>query len=883
MRTTRSLILLALGLASALVVPLFASSPAPADKPLDVLVKGLESSLKAKDRPGYVGLFVPELAAQEGDFYDDVMGRQGMETVSIQRSSSSVPSDLSAPVYLQVFFENSYFALEEAWRVSVVLSEGRWLVSQKQIMGDVNGLYKISIPSGRQERVDRIEIDHQDIKISFTEASVFYDNLPDIDTALIVLGKGRLEFEPSVEAERHQLELSCGKPRLSENLESLYVRCSGSFFKDHIRTTKSSGRQSGAVTQAEARQAYSIFARNYERSGTVENPATGQLYSVLPQSDEAVFELRTTGGREYTYINSPFVPEEVHFLDRTEERLINLYSPEDKAGGRRMLLSFGRPFDIQRCDLDADYTPESHYFSVKAKLEIMSRSDHLGSLKLVLNPAFEIVHLYDGAGRELFFTQDRLRNLVYVHLIEPVQRGASFSLEFYYRGQLEPPESTTDVLAFAQEGRRSLYQRTDGALIPGKFETYFYTSSSHWYPSTQDEDYFTARMRIIVPPEYECVASGTLLGREPLNNVRNVEAIEKVGRMITTFETRQPVKYLSFVVGRMSRGESGADPKGTFFQTNSIYLRTGPTWEMCREVLSYYRDYLGAFPFEKLDVVQRLWPNGGGSSPAAFIVLNEIPRSVDTRVVLNPRSPVDFSRWKEYFVAHEIAHQWWGQAVSWNTYHDQWLSEGLAQFTSLLFLEQKYGDKAALAIRKKLCQWTGRDSRWGAITLGSRLSLLNFEAYQAVIYDKAALVLFMLRDIVGPEVFRAGLRDFYESSRYQAVRTGQFFKSLAKVSGRDLDPFVRCWFDSYALPEVRLTWSAVEIGGGNRLRLKVEQSGEPFVYPLTLEWKEKGRAVRRTIFVDEATHDLDLETGARPEKLTADPDGVFPGTVDVRR
>jgi len=131
--------------------------------------------------------------------------------------------------------------------------------------------------------------------------------------------------------------------------------------------------------------------------------------------------------------------------------------------------------------------------------------------------------------------------------------------------------------------------------------------------------------------------------------------------------------------------------------------------------LNFYKRKFGPYPYEKLTVVRRIWPTSGGHSPASFIIINELPNIPGKRRLVSRPSPVDFSRWNEYFVAHEIAHQWWGQAVTWKTYHDQWLSEGLAQFSSILYLKEKYGEKDFSSIVKTLSGWVKKKSKWGSI------------------------------------------------------------------------------------------------------------------------------------------------------------------------
>jgi hypothetical protein len=851
-------------------------NPLPAqDSGLDALVGRLQTALSAGDKPGYLTAFRPAVHDQEADYFDDLFSRLKMDRVMLRRVRSGNVGESGGPFYVQALFENSYAAIQETWQVILERADGGWQIKDKKIAGDISSLYKIAMPNDRVERVARIEVSHQDIRLTFTDALVFYDNIPEIETALIILGRGKLHYVPSSPAERHQLEMAYGRTVLDEDLDGVFLRFSRSFFDGNIRIEKAAAGRQAPVAQADINRAYSIFASDYSRSFTVENSMNGQLYSTLPQSQEALFELRTPRGQQFTYIYSPFAEEQIHFIDRSHDRLINLYSPPEEPGLKRMVLSFSQTFDVRNYSLDVDFTPATKYFSVKARLDLMARADHLDCLKLYLNSGLEILHITDGTGQDLFYTQDRLRNLLYIYLLEPANKDMSFSLEITYRGRLDPPEAVTDVLALPQVDKSF-------ALIPITYETHFYTHSARWYPAPADEDYFTARLRFIIPPEYGCVANGLLLNKVRLNGIQNVEAIEKVGRSVYTFETKSPVKYLSFIVGKFQKEQEAAIfPPGSLYQTPSIYLRAPGAFEMSRDILRFFESLFGPFPFEKLDLVQRLWTAGGGNSPASFIILNEIPRPPNSRIILNSSSPVDLSRWKEYFLAHEIAHQWWGQGVTWTTYHDQWLSEGLAQFSAIRYLREKYGEKTYAGILKKFSQWTRKESRWGAISLGSRLSYLDFNAFQALIYDKASLILAMLQGVIGEEAFAAGLRDFFQAYKYASARTSQFRAVMEKRSGRDLFLFFNGWFDSFELPKVRVASALVDKEGEQVLRFKVEQQTNIFVFPLTVQWQESGRTERRTLVVDDRMKVFEFPVKAKPQKVRVDPDEIFPGALDI--
>jgi aminopeptidase N len=439
----------------------------------------------------------------------------------------------------------------------------------------------------------------------------------------------------------------------------------------------------------------------------------------------------------------------------------------------------------------------------------------------------------------------------------------------FYRGRVKPVAPATDVVQgpLAQPIR----------LTP-RYETQFFSHAGFWYPGPPEEDYFQARLTLVVPPEYECVAGGEMVARGRRDATDDVVSIEKAGNSIYTFASRAPVKYMAFIVGKFDRKRErpGPVPVSTYVSTEVLDSRPGIIDEAVA-ILDFYGRAFGPYPYEKLGIVLRLWSSLGGNSPASFLVLNEVPWMGDTGFPTPVNTPVDLSSWEEYLMAHEIAHQWWGQGVSFESFKDQWLSEGLAQFAAASYLRHRYGEPAFAAILKKFTRWTMKKSFRGPVVMGSRLSHLDFVAYQAIVYDKAALALFMLQDLIGREAFEAGLRAFFEKHKFQAARTGEFIAAMESASGRDLKEFFQGWFSSWELPEVRTSWTETAVPDGFRLDLRVTQLKGRFVFPLWIEWSRGAETGRTMVVVDEAVEEASVVLPVRPEKVRVNPDRAVPG------
>ncbi len=282
------------------------------------------------------------------------------------------------------------------------------------------------------------------------------------------------------------------------------------------------------------------------------------------------------------------------------------------------------------------------------------------------------------------------------------------------------------------------------------------------------------------------------------------------------------------------------------------------SFDLVPEMIRFFSERFGPYPFDKYGHACGLFP--GGMEHQSLSLLSE-------------NAARDSAEW-QWIQAHELAHQWFGDAVTPRDWRHIWLSEGFATYGDAQWREHVFG-MDSLRTRMAVFEFFFK----GALQ-GVRIPLVDPPATQflsTTIYFKGAWVLHMLRRVLGDATFFRALRDYQAAHRYGHADTGDFVTACERASGRSLDWFFQPWVHGVGLPRFFYGWSAESIDGDrHRVRVVVRQDADSLFYPMPIDFEfrtERG-VTRRTVFVDRnpQAFTVILDAAPLPGGVVFDPD-----------
>lgn len=755
---------------------------------------------------------------------------------------------------------------------------------------------------------DRIEIRQSDVTFYFTEGKIaFFQPFEGRITGFVFSGLGHALVLPRDPVEKRQLARFLGAPVLDQQFDSMYVRFTTDAAKalldqlQHAGITPTTDNDFVAPWRPQLErlnphhslrilmERFYASPRHFFHAG-IEGMVTGPFDILLDDSR-----------KENMFIGQSRRTNNIAYYD-----VWSSYTLPDSAPLRIS-------FKALHYNVETAIQPDNSLVgSTAVDFRALAGTDQVLFIQLARSLKIDSVSLDDGS--PLFFfqneglTEQELRtrgdDTLCVFFPKTPAAGASFTLHFHYRGNV-----ITDA--------------GNGVLYVGARES--------WYPHYGDASEFALyNLSFRWPKHLRLVATGEKSDEREDGDFRTAE-----------WKPSQPVPEAGFNLGEyavssVTSEEHTVDVYANHQLEQAILARVAPPQpdydirsrilpseagsigpyngmqpsapspadalkQLARQIdasIHFYEQYSGPFPFRHLGVSQIPGTFGQGWPGLLYLsTLSFLPQQAQERAGLTATGQEQFT---DIVPFHEVAHQWWGNVVGWSSYHDQWLSEAVASYYSLLFADsQKHSGRPARAwleaYRKRLVTKSMIEdvppADIGPLTLGSRLnSSKSPDAYDVIVYSKGAWVIHMLFEMLrqpnSPEPdarFTKLMRTIQSKYAQAPLSTVQFQREVEAVmtarmdleGGHSMDWFFDEYVSGIGVPHYKVEFTTRRTEKGFQVRGKLFQSEVPrsFIAPVPLYINAGGG---RNIFLgtvvtggDETSFNFTAQT--EPHKLLIDP------------
>ncbi|MCE7992695.1 MAG: M1 family metallopeptidase [Roseivirga sp.] len=392
----------------------------------------------------------------------------------------------------------------------------------------------------------------------------------------------------------------------------------------------------------------------------------------------------------------------------------------------------------------------------------------------------------------------------------------------------------------------------------------------NWLP-TIDHPYDKATCEFVVtaPSHYQVVSNGLKIEETDLAS----------GMRLTYWKQSVPIAPWLYVLGvaRFAIQHVG-DFQGKAIQTwvypqdrdAGFYDFSEPT----KQVLEFYSDYVGPFSYEKLANIQSN-SVGGGMEAASAILYGDNSVVGDRNV-----------RWRNV-VIHEIAHQWFGNAITEYDWDDVWLSEGFATYFTLLFIEHQYGrDEFLQGLRSSKTRVDNFQTKNpDYIIVHNNLKDMS-KVTTGQTYQKGSWILHMLRGVVGTDIFWKGIQNYYAKYQDSNATTADFRREMEEVSGMDLSTFFEQWLNKGGMLKYSGNWKYNSRTKEVTINLdQVQTDGSFFEMPLQVGIKYPGKntMTMELLQVNKKSNSFTIKVEGEPEALMLDPNTWVLMDADFKR
>lgn len=427
--------------------------------------------------------------------------------------------------------------------------------------------------------------------------------------------------------------------------------------------------------------------------------------------------------------------------------------------------------------------------------------------------------------------------------LEPAGRaGETRAVAVSYRGIPE----TGLLIANNKHGERTFF--SDNWPIKAR----------HWLPTLDHPgDKATSAMEVTAPAHYQVVSNGLLVEETDLGD----------GRRRTRWRQSVPIATWLNVLG-VARFAVDHRPSWRGMPIDTWVYRQDRDQgfavfaEPTRAVLDFLSDRVGPYPYERLGHVQANGVRGGMESATSLFYGDDS--------VNDPKS----TRWRNVII-HEMAHQWFGNAVTESDWDHVWLSEGFTTYFTHLFIEHAYGrDEFVAGLRADRDAIRDFDLKNPDYRIvHDNLADMGQVLSSAGTYKKGAWTLHMLRGLIGDAAFWKGIRDYYQRFRDGNATTADVRRAMEQASAQDLGWFFDQWLTRGGFLKLKAGWSYDAAAKALRLDVEQRQPGAPMRMPIEIAIAVKGEPAARVLRIEVKSEreTFSLPLDQEPLSVTFDP------------
>jgi aminopeptidase N len=522
--------------------------------------------------------------------------------------------------------------------------------------------------------------------------------------------------------------------------------------------------------------------------------------------------------------------------------------------------------------IEATLEPHLHQITARAKVKFTAQQD-LSVAVFDLHNDLRVTKVLDEKNQPLSAERVTQDSTVRVPLPNGLAKDASTTLTFEYEGQLESADnSPVPGLSLASIGDDTSYL--------------FY--AGRWFPvSGYGLNRFTSTISITLPAHMLVIGSGKA-------TVSNVAPAKKAAATVLptktfTFVSDKPSFPGTIVAGvfqEYKSDEAGLELHVYFKPTHQSVAPAYTTTAV--QEFTYFTTLYGPLPTPKLNIVEL---------PSDTLPYAWAPEMVG----LASSSITEKTNYR--LLADGIAHQWWGVSVSPASKDDWWISDGFSRYSEAMYVENAAG---AAGLEEAVKDMSVGALAYDTVPLSSSSKLDTFSTeFQSLTTDKGAMILHMLRWVLGEDKYNKTLREFASEYAGKSATTDDFRAIAEKYYGDQLTWFFSQWLDSTGAPEFKVKYTTYRLGGatvaqtskddkandkakeektpGFRVTGEIAQDLDLFRMPVDLRIDTDGRTENKRIEVVGTNSPFTIETFGRPRRISVDADHhVLTNSSDVK-